>query len=515
MMNRFTIPREIVVADDEATPKPEHVPFETISISADESTVYQGTTVSGNVEQEEEEDCGIGGFAIFWIFVLLLGLAVILPKDSISTFLSSSVTPENPILAMENSPNVPTLRPTRRPSAPSRKPTRERPKSQPTIPVSQPQKTPDTNPTVTSSGWPLFKHESDESNSSFSTQTSVRPTRTPFTSPPRTPSFSPSEFPTHSPTTKQVDSLMDMNSDHSLIGSHHRPREYEEFSFYALGDIPYDNRDVQTLQNQVRDLNNVYLNDKAKFVVHVGDMQSGMDSKCEQSFYARVQKIFVDESPLPTMVLAGDNDWNNCPSPPVAWYNYASHFIGLEQLWTSGEEISIERWNEQRPENFVSFVNGVVVLSVNLVGLPLLSPTEWDKRTADNVLWVRNNVNSYFRTEEDIRAVVIFGHSRYRGEIHPFFTGIRSIFMSDASTYRTGLNIPVIYLHGDGHHFEISSIPSLNWDQFNTVMVDQGKNAPPIKVEIAGKNDLGIEGENQYVLGNGLIRIDRRGGLYT
>jgi hypothetical protein len=48
-----------------------------ISISIEKSMVYQGTTVSGD---SEEEDGGIGGFAIFWMFfVLLLGL----PKDSI------------------------------------------------------------------------------------------------------------------------------------------------------------------------------------------------------------------------------------------------------------------------------------------------------------------------------------------------------------------------------------------------------------------------------------------------
>eukprot|EP00978_Attheya_sp_CCMP212_P014599 scaffold37308_cov49-Attheya_sp.AAC.2 len=67
-----------------------------ISISTDESTVHQGTTVSGDSEQE---DSGIGGFAIFWkVFVLLLGL----PKDSIHQH----------FYPIDNSPNIKTMRPT-------------------------------------------------------------------------------------------------------------------------------------------------------------------------------------------------------------------------------------------------------------------------------------------------------------------------------------------------------------------------------------------------------------------
>ena len=98
-----------------------------------------------------------------------------------------------------------------------------------------------------------------------------------------------------------------------------------------------------------------------------------------------------------------------------------------------------------------------------------------------------------------------------------YFEGIRSIFMFDnTKTYRNDLNIPVTYLHGDGHIFKIKSKDE-NWDQFNDLMVDNGAAAPPIKVEVSGINEPFFETENkhQYLIADGLIRVDRRGGLYS
>eukprot|EP00978_Attheya_sp_CCMP212_P005255 scaffold11660_cov49-Attheya_sp.AAC.6 len=293
------------------------------------------------------------------------------------------------------------------------------------------------------------------------------------------------------------------------------------FSFYALGDIPYTPSEVPTFRAQIRDLKKSYEDDAAKFVIHLGDMQNSLRvSNCEEKYYTLVRDIFVEESPITTFALAGDNDWNDCPDPVVGWQRFASHFVGIETNWTSHTELGIQRWTDQRPENFVFSIHGVLFLSVNLVNLPRISRNEWNQRTKQNIIWTKQCVENYLKQVGEkgpLRGVVIFAHSLARNAVMPYFAGIRSIFMVDnTKKYRNHLNIPVTYLHGDGHIFKIKS-KDQNWDQFNDLMVDNGDAAPPIKVEVSEINEPFFKTENkhQHLIADGLIRVDRRGGLYS
>jgi hypothetical protein len=246
-------------------------------------------------------------------------------------------------------------------------------------------------------------------------------------------------------------------------------------------------------------------------------MQKGKVSLCKEKFYTSVRDIFIAESPLPTLALAGDNDWNDCPDPEQAWKYYESHFIGLERNWTSHQELGIQRWYGRRPENFVLSIDGVLILSVNLVNEPILDRQEWKERTSDNIEWTKNCVNNYLNnTDENVelRAVILLGHAVPRNNNMDYFKGIRSIFF-DANTnlYKEGLDIPLLYIHGDGHNFKIRDMSIGNWKNFHAIEVDEGSSAPPIKVEVDTKHSNLTELNSlQYVLGNGLIRIDRRGG---
>uniref|UniRef100_A0A7S2U6K6 Calcineurin-like phosphoesterase domain-containing protein n=1 Tax=Attheya septentrionalis TaxID=420275 RepID=A0A7S2U6K6_9STRA len=286
------------------------------------------------------------------------------------------------------------------------------------------------------------------------------------------------------------------------------------------------------METQIGNLTNSFTNDAAKFLIHVGDIQSGQTSMCRESFYKQAYDIFLQQSPLPTMMLAGDNDWNACPKAKDGWRKYASYFIGLEKSWAAHKTLGVKRWNDVRPENFVFSISGVLIVSVNLVGTPILDRNEWDQRNADNVFWVKKGVADYLKNDQgELRAVMVLGHAMMRPTIVSFFQGIREIFMTNDGGYKEGFQIPVIYLHGDGHKFAITNtagvnghkskarqkfVKDLDWDQFTDIQVDKGQLAPPIKIEVAGVKDPLLEVHNidQYVLGDGLIRIDRRGGHY-
>jgi hypothetical protein len=81
--------------------------------------------------------------------------------------------------------------------------------------------------------------------------------------------------------------------------------------------------------------------------------------------------------------------------------------------------------------------------------------------------------------------------------------------------------LPVVYLHGDGHNWDVDTKFShqLHWQHFRDIQVDQGGLADPVIVDIApqvkGKLRELVETSNmQLVLGGGLIRLDRQRGLY-
>lgn len=79
------------------------------------------------------------------------------------------------------------------------------------------------------------------------------------------------------------------------------------FGFYLFGDIPYAEWEEGMLRDQIAHLSKTRLN-HTLFTVHVGDLQKTQRSLCKEDYYRMVQKV-LRKGPLPTYVLAGDNDW--------------------------------------------------------------------------------------------------------------------------------------------------------------------------------------------------------------
>merc|ERR1712150_364089 len=73
--------------------------------------------------------------------------------------------------------------------------------------------------------------------------------------------------------------------------------------------------------------------------------------------------------------------------------------------------------------------------------------------------------------------LVIFGHCNPRSVHNTYFRGF-SNYVEDNL-----MNIPIIYIHGDGHEYEVENsfrdIPN-----FTRIQVDMGDIAPPIRVRI-------------------------------
>lgn len=197
--------------------------------------------------------------------------------------------------------------------------------------------------------------------------------------------------------------------------------------------------------------------------------------------------------------------------------------LGVER-WLLPVNVPLEqnmtRWTT-RPEMFAFAEDGILFLSMTLLHVPddLPPDGQFQERLADSRAWVTQQVteaSSEHRARgERLRGVVMFGHARIAGYLRPFFMELKQVFL-DALVLG-----PVLYIHGDGHKFSINEKfgPNIGWNQFVDIQVDQGAYADPLLIEVA-MSDAGLmqaliaDNPNQFIVGNGLFRVDRQRGRY-
>jgi hypothetical protein len=284
------------------------------------------------------------------------------------------------------------------------------------------------------------------------------------------------------------------------------------------------------LQLQLTSLND-YTHPTAQFMVHVGDIQKPQRTMCVESRYAMVSAM-MKKAPLPTLVLAGDNDWIDCPMPLVALSNYHKYFDFFHLNWnattvaTNVTNLSIvapepteapQNYQDMNtklnfehhpkyPEMWRIYLNGILLLSVQNVdykGLVKSAPN----RTHASIQWVRSSIHS----SRVIQAVIIFGHGQFAENTKPFFEGIYNAFTNAGRLATT-----VMYIHGDGHKWDLGDkVQShLGWSTFVDVQVDQGAFADPLLMQFSVRVPFEVEHDLQYLFANRTIRIDRQRGRY-
>lgn len=224
-------------------------------------------------------------------------------------------------------------------------------------------------------------------------------------------------------------------------------------------------------------------------------------------------------SPLPTLVVPGDNDWYCCPNRTQSFEYFLKYFDGFETKWHKKdyESLKIMRSEENR-ELFVFSKEGILFIGLHMINAPIEDEDieSWNARMKMNKEWVAHNVELYFRKSE-IRGVIMLGHCLRSPRTRPFFLSVADYFGN--ITHREKL--PVLYLHGDGHKWDVDTKFShqLHWKHFRDIQVDQGGLADPIIVDVAPQKKGKLKGlkernDLEYVFGKGLFRIDRQRGKY-
>lgn len=232
-------------------------------------------------------------------------------------------------------------------------------------------------------------------------------------------------------------------------------------TFSAMGDVPYSPEESERLVEQV-----AKIPAEADFVVHVGDIKKG-DVPCLEPMYEQVATT-LKQCRVPVFIIPGDNEWNDCFRPEVAWQHWRRHLLKLDQHWMHGFDVARQ---EERDENFAFVHKQVLLIGVNLVGGRVLDKQAWQQRMVDDADWIDSQVEAH---QPDVEAMVVFTHAG-PGEN-------QTVFFDRFEVAARRFGNPILLIHGDGHRW-VYDRPFRARNVWR-VQVDQGGIAPPVLVRV-------------------------------
>ncbi len=149
-------------------------------------------------------------------------------------------------------------------------------------------------------------------------------------------------------------------------------------------------------------------------------------------------------SAIPSFLNPGDNEWSACDNNEEiedAWHRWNNNFMQLENNWN--HTFSVVR-QQDHPENFYFIQKKTILIGLNIVGGRVHDTREWTLRLTDEIDWVRSIVR--MNVPMNAAGVIIMAHARPTADHALFFDPLRDFIRDELEN-----EIPVLYLHGDGH----------------------------------------------------------------
>jgi chitodextrinase len=234
----------------------------------------------------------------------------------------------------------------------------------------------------------------------------------------------------------------------------------QPLTFSVTGDIPYSGKE-DLFQSQVDDHN---LMSPSELFFHVGDIKS-QDDACVDSYYAQTSDIMVQLA-VPSFIVPGDNEWNDCPDPGSAWALWEAYFTDFEQLFCGTPPVEAQ---SVRHENFAFVHQGVLFIGINLVGGSTISSNELETRLQDDADWVEQQFSS---KRSQVRAAVILAHAERSGS--------RDLFYDQFDASASAFGKPILFVHGNTHDWAYTT----NWGAPNISRISIEQNEPPLEVTV-------------------------------
>lgn len=237
-------------------------------------------------------------------------------------------------------------------------------------------------------------------------------------------------------------------------------------TFYVTSDVPYSSSEEEKM---VADLK--VMNTETKFFVHLGNIQKASVTLCQPSRYHDVS-LLLQNSPVPTFVLPGEEDWPNCPDQDSAWDSWRNHFEFFDGKFSHDFEVARQIG---RNENFAFVESNVFFAGVHLVGGRLYTEEERDRRNGENFEWVEKMAKD---TAKHARAIIIFGNAR---------PGLpqNQQFFDDLVQFLKQMGKPSMYIHANSGVGGVQEYePFAGAGNIIALQADQGGKNPPVRVSV-------------------------------
>jgi len=247
-------------------------------------------------------------------------------------------------------------------------------------------------------------------------------------------------------------------------------------TFCVIADVPYTQIELDQLPGQIASQM-----DGCEFLIHLGDIFVG-DTECNIEDYASIQNIML-ESHVPTFVVPGDNEWNDCQRKNIdtGWNHWTDHFLEFENNWN--HTFSIMRQPDYE-ENFYFIHKRTLFFGLNIVAGRVHNETEWKTRLQSEYLWVKDVMELNLQETETADGVILMAHAHPSEDHRQFFNAFRIFIKNELEN-----KFPILYLHGDGHNFMYT--PNFNnQSNFLRMQHEGGTNEPVLKI-MAGPQRIG------------------------
>jgi hypothetical protein len=156
------------------------------------------------------------------------------------------------------------------------------------------------------------------------------------------------------------------------------------------------------------------------FLIHLGNWNNANPEKCRPKAYRRTATQF-ENSTVPVLFVPGRDEWNFCPDPIKSQNVWRTSFVDSEDKYVHEFDVTRQRTRE---ENFAFVHKNALIIGLNMVGG---DDAERAERLNDNVKWVKDTLNDYWKT---IDTVIFFGNTGLWGINSQFFDEIKVLIES-------------------------------------------------------------------------------------
>lgn len=246
------------------------------------------------------------------------------------------------------------------------------------------------------------------------------------------------------------------------------PNSTTLMTFCVIADAPYTLDEAAALPNQI-----ATQMEGCEFLVHLGDLFTG-DTNCDEVDYVVIREIML-QSAVPTFVVLGDNEWNDCVRERID--------IGMD-LWNANFYDFQNNWNHsftltRQPgyqTNFAFVHKRTLMISLNIVGGRIHNETEWVTRLRSEFEWAREMMNLNLIALGTADGVVLMAHAKPTSDHRHFFNSFEDYVQNELNNA-----FPILYLHGDGHSWMYT--PSFeNQASLLRIQHEGGTNEPVLKI---------------------------------